>query len=801
MLRNYLLVAWRNLRKNGMSVTINVVGLAIGICVCLLISAYVLHEWSYDDFHRDAGRIYSVNISMRTGQDSLQLPLMSAVTGPMVLHSDPSVEDYLRMRLEHKEVKFENSAKTDAGDGGAHRERELLFADSNFFTFFSFRLLSGDPRHALDAPFSIVLTPRAAERYFGKANPLGKTLRYENNYLFKVTGIAAAPPSNSSIRFDFVLSLSTMAQLPDESVFLKSTIVQAGGLKTFLRFRTETSPDEVAAALGKLAAAGENGQRNERFYLSPLVGSHLREKRADAYSGRYLKIFPFAAGLVLILALINYLSLTTAAATLRAKEVGVRKVMGASTGKISMQFFIESSLYAVVSFLLGILGFAVLAPEFFNLLQIKADPGFLLRPEVGGILVMLLIFIIITAGSYPAFVLSTFDPATTLHGKMRKQTGGRLVRKFFTSFQFFVSLVLVIFCFCVQQQLYFFQHTSTGIDRDKVVMIPFSAKIGSHLPALGREMANVKGVGGVACAHYPMYKGNDNFFVQPKGREESIPLTVMNVDQSFIPLVGLKWAVAPRDPNVLTHQHAVVLNETAVAAMNFTGDPIGNYIRLGNTDYAVAGVLKDFNYETLHDKIGPLCLSVHVDSSSDWVAMSSGCLFVKLDGRSASTAVLSNLKRVNAQFDADSPLAFEFMDDAFDALYKAEDRLATLFDYFSALTIGVSLLGLFGLTVFNTTQRIKEISIRKTIGARTLDILRLFLSDLVPLVVLAVIVAFPVAWYFSDRWLDSFAYRIRVDPWVFLLAGGGLFLLSAATVTGVVLNAAAKTQANNLRLE
>ena len=776
MFRNYFKIAWRNLVRQRLFSLINISGLAVGLSVCMLIMIYVAHEHSYDRFHKNADRIFKPYGQIKMGGNTFGIDQMSYVSGPVIKQSLPVVEDY--MRITHyftSVVLVSNPSRPDQ----KFAEDKLLFADAGFFNFFSFKLLSGQPAQVLSKPFSVVISQDMAKKYFGEENPVGKTLtiKTDSAYTYLVTGVAENCPSNSSIEYNFVASNSGFVTTKAAKDYLGDQKLGGGTFDVYLLLRHRS---DTAALITGLRSINIDKKHKEHidFSLLPLTDRHL--KRSDDDSNiKYLTIFPLVALLILILALVNYMSLSTARATLRAKEIGIRKISGAGRKSIALQFYMESAVFATISFLLGYILCYIFKPVFFNVLQLKIDNSFLYSPLILSLLFILLLVTIVISGSYPSLVLSAFKPVVTLKGKMGKQSRGVIIRKIFTTLQFSISVALIICGIVIDRQLYFFRHTDTGVDRDNVIMIPVGGSFKNY-PAFNHDIRALAGISAVSTSRYGMFSYYDMIGMPGKTKDETVMLPSLDVDQDFFRLVGLKWKYPPLAHDNLGTGNKIVLNELAVEKLHLPANPVGSYVNPGSSTI-VAGVVKNFNFGSLEDPIQPLGLWVLSDTAKFWKTQGGRFLFARIKPHINLPALLGAMQKTYKKYDADTPFDYTFMDDAFNARYKAEDRLASIFSIFTVITIILAGMGLFGLAAFTIEQRTKEIGIRKVLGASISSINALLSKDFLKLVLLSILIASPIAWYVMHNWLQGFAYRINIQWWMF--AGAGLLAIIVAVIT------------------
>lgn len=789
MLKNYLKISWRNLIQNKVYSFINIAGLAIGLAVCMLIVLYLGHEYSYDRFHKNAERIFSVKSKLKLGNDSLYLTQLPYTTPVELQQTEPSVEAFLRVRQEREAIIQNNQEPTLK-----FAENKFFFTDANFFTFFSFKLQQGNNEEVLRNPFSVVISQNIAKKYFGEQDPVGKTIRYNNTYDFIVTGVAAKIPSNSSIEFDFITSISSLY-----SIAAKDS-GQAMEENNFLTYFLLKQPGDISKVEQQLLRLEQpKNKAIGRYIGTPLTSLRLSEG-TDTSNTKYLKIFPFVAVLILVLALINYMSLSTARSTTRTKEIGVRKVLGAGRNMIASQFFVESVLFTSIAFVLGYVLCTLFTPLFFDFLQINIDGSFLLNHYILLSFGCLFIITAILAASYPSILLSAYKPAAVLYGKLSRQSGGISVRKFFTVFQFSISVILIVSGIVINKQIDFFRNTDTGVNRENIVMIPFTSNAAKHYDALKKDLGSISATRQVSTALHPMYKGYDIMGTKATGTGQMVLIPYMLVDQDFISLLGLQWKIKPQDPLFYNNDSAVILNETALQKLGMSDDAVGKKM---DDELTVAGVLKDFNYASLQNKIDALCLFVThdmYDSSSFW-AKNGGCFYVKVNPSVNISRFINEAKTVYGKYDNESPFTYNFLDDAFNAMYQSEDRLLKLLTAFTAITIFIACLGLFGLAAFMVIQRTKEVGVRKVLGASIAQVTFLLSKDFAKLVLVSVVIASPIGWWIMDKWLTAFAYRTPISWWVFGITICIILIVALITISVQAIKAAVANPVKSLRTE
>ena len=796
MLRNYLRTAFRSLWKNKAFSAINGLGLAVGLAACLLIMLYVWNELRYDRFHAQADRIVRVTMEYSMGGNVGK----AHVTGTKVAYSFsrdfPEVEKAVKV--------INNKTVVKAGDQ-LFEESNFYYADSTFFQVFSFGLRRGNPAKVLEAPDQVVLTEATARRYFGDADPVGKTLRINDHKNLTVTGVVANPPAYSQMKFDAVVSFSTLEGY--------ARVIQwwSANYTTYLLLR---NPGAIRTLQAKIpgymkAQAGETGLTGSdyvTFNLEPLTDVHLRselpgfEPNADI---AYVYIFSVIALLILGIACVNYMNLATARATERAREVGVRKVLGALKGQLFAQFIGESVLLTGVALLLSLALVPLLLPAFNQL----ADRQLVFRPlESPGALLALLglgLVVSLAAGSYPAAILARYQPVRVLKGNFSTSGSGVAVRKALIVLQFVISTFLIVATLAVQNQLDFIQTKKLGYDKEHVLLLPGDRKIAAAFSTLKNELKRNPNVRHVTMAYdNPTAIGGTYGLRTPQMPEgQSKMVNAVPVEKDFVKTFGMQL-VAGTDFTEADVQEslkpekeaffAYILNESAVKEFGWTPEEaVGKKVHL-NVDGVVRGVVRDFHFASMRKEIGPLVIFME--------KMYGGDLMVKLSGNDVP-GTLAFIESKWKTLAPHRPFTYQFLDDAFNSLYGAEQRVGKVFGVFAFLAIFLACLGLFGLAAFTTAQRTKEIGIRKVLGASVTSIVALLSKDFLRLVGIAFLLAAPLAWYAMHKWLEGFVYRVDLAWWLFAGAGalaGGIALL---TVSFQSIRAALTDPVKSLRSE
>ena len=775
MLKNYFKIALRNLKKYKTYAFINIFGLAVGLASCILIVLFVQDELRYDRFHEHADRIVRVVEDQQDEDRISHLAHTFTPLAPALETEFPAVEHAVRLYPYPVLVRRDAEKK--------FQEDRFFFADSSVFDVFSFSLIRGDARTALAAPFSVVLTEETARKYFGDTDPIGQTLtvRDDDGELdYTVTGLLAEVPRASHVHFDFLASFSsTRAFAP---WMHRRGNWEWPPLYTYALLAEGTDLAALEAQMPALAEKymGERRAAVRSLLLQPLTRIRLfsnRESEPEPTSDiTYVYIFSMIAFFILLIACINFMNLATARAVSRAREVGMRKVLGAQRTQLIRQFLSESTLLAALALVLAVVMVELLLPAL-NAVSGKAlSTDYLIHWTIPVVLVGIVLGVGLLAGSYPAFYLSAFRPVRALGGTSGRGRSAAALRKGLVVFQFGISIALIIGTTVIYRQLDYIQNKRLGFDKEHVVVVPLRDQADQiNNAALKEQWEQIPNVLSVAATSGvpSVPSGLHDFWVFPDNTgQDSLELMTLTVDHDFVETLGLE-IIAGRDfsEDFPTDAHeAFVINESAALKLGWT-DPVGREFTLQyylsgaiRKRGTVIGVVKDFQYNKLNRAIDPTVLHVVPESYySDYLAARIG--------PGTTTATLARMAENWQAFNAERPFEYFFLDQTFDALYRAEERLGHLFGYFSILAILIACLGLFGLAAFTAERRTKEIGVRKTMGATVGGIVLLLSRDLLKLIAVAFIVGAPLAYFIAQWWLENFALRIEISPTIFILVG------------------------------
>lgn len=787
MLKNYLVVALRNLFRHKIYSAINLLGLAVGMTCSVLIFLWVLDELSYDRFHKNAGRIFRVVENQYSGGGQVfQTASTPAPLAAQLKSEFPEIEQVCRINFVYGKTLFGLGKQL-------YYEEEGLYVDNSFFEVFSFQLVRGDPKKALIQPNSIVITEELARKYFAYDNPLGKTIKLKDNKLVQITGVIKKNPPQSVIRFNFLLPTEFQENY-------ESNLDNWGNnwLRTYLLLSKNAQIDEVNAKI-KNVIKKNNPDAIVEIYLQALKDVYLRTTFNNT-PGRiqYVYILSIIATLILLIACINFMNLSTARSIRRAKEVGLRKVIGARQGQLVRQFLGESLLLSMIALVFALLLIDVLLPFFNQLTEKKIHFSLLDKQEISLILVVVA-FTGIFSGTYPAFFLSAYKPVKVLKGNYQNSRGGVRLRKALVIFQFSLSIILMISTAIVYKQLNFIKNKDLGYQPENLVWMPLRGNFASSYAMAKGELMKIPGVEVVSAASQLITGfGNSTWDVSWQGKPSKVrTLTVVTMtDFDYIETLKLKMKSGRTfSRNFSTDTSTFIVNEAFVRATRLK-KPVGEQLKFWDLEGKIVGVVKDFHYQSVHQPIEPVILACK--PTENWL----NTVILRINQQNTAT-VLAEAEKVWKKFNPSYPFEYHFIADDFESMYKAEKRLSAIFLYFALLAIFISCLGLFGLVTFATEQKTKEIGIRKVMGASVSSLIRLVSIDFLRLVLFSNLIAIPVSYWMMYNWLQDFAYRIHLagNWFIFVLASLLALLIAILTVGLKAYNAALVNPVEILRDE
>lgn len=805
MLKNYIKIALRNLRRNKLYSILNITGLAIGITCCILILLYVQDELSYDRFHEKADRIYRATTHFVVKDRIMDFASTAHVQGPMFKDEYPEVENYARFNNygSRRIIRYEDKS---------YAEEKFIWVDNSVFDIFSFNLVKGNPEEALTKPNTVVITEEIAEKYFGVEDPIGKNLRIHNDELYMVTGVVENIPSNSHIRPDFLASFITLDLQPSGNA--TADLVNNVDYYTYLLLKEGTDYKEleqkfvgfVEKYLGPLISSIGG---SARYDLQPLKSIYLHSSLENELERTgdmaYVWLFSGIGLFILLLACLNFMNLSTARSANRAKEVGLRKVVGAQRAQLIKQFIGESMILTFIAIFLSLLLVFFTLPVFNNISGKSLAMSYLSNPELLLGLFGFFVIVSLIGGSYPAFFLSAFRPVDVLQGRLRKGAKSSVLRIALVSLQFTVSIVLIIGTLIVNKQLNYVRNKNLGYNKDHVIALRIRNEDTQkrHEALRNTLLTNPNILSVSASSSLPL--GQNSFgahHIAGQPLDEMIMLHTQIVDEHFIGTYKMEIVQGrnfskdfPTDP-----QEAIIINEATAKKLGWQDDPLGKEIEalMSMTEmkkYRVVGVVKDYHFLSLHEEIQPLVLYNANPYGGDYYRMS---LRVRPENIQDTIGFLKSKWR---EFDSQYPLEFVFLDDQYDALYRTEERLGKLFGYFTALAIIIGCLGLFGLSAYSAEQRTKEIGIRKVLGATTSNVTMLLVREFTKWVLLAVLIAWPLGYYIMNTWLQNFAYRIGLGVDTFVLSALLALAIALMTVTYQAVKAAVANPVDSLKYE
>lgn len=801
MIGNYIKTAFRGFRKNKNFTFLNIIGLAIGLAVCLLIVFYVKDEISYDRYNIKGDRIYRVNTDTKLNSISASSAIAAPKVAEALQTSFPGIEKTVRL-FPDDDVRFRKGDEIVM-------EKTAAYCDSTIFDVFTLSMLEGDPKTALREPNTLVITKRMAEKYFNTIHVVGKTLvKVDNNNRptnFRITGVIRNVPVQSHFNFDFYQSMTSLR------ISTNSNFLSFYPFSTYILLKPQSNYKALEAKfpafLKKYIDFIDGMEKNGdyiRLNLTPLFDIHLQSNRSNELSPngniQYVYIFSGVALFILLLACINFINLSIAHSSSRAKEVGVRKVLGSARKHLIVQFLLESILMTFFATLMAVLLAWALLPVFNEIsgksLFISIGTLSWLLPSI----VVVALVIGMLAGSYPAFFLSAFQPIEVLKGRISVGLRGGALRSFLVIFQFATSTFLIIGTLIIYNQLNFIKNKSLGFNREHVLQVKHINVLNKHANTFKQEIKQLPGVISATLSSF-MPTGDRRWTNYLSANQNVYPTEFWPVDEDYLTTMGMRLDKG-RDFNtqLSTDSSGIIINQTAARVMGFTGDPINKNIIFGTNQkqYHIIGVVKDFNFSSLRDNVTPVVLTMTTSFERKKQGDGPDNLCIKVNTKDLP-ALVSLIETKWKTFSRNQEFDYSFMDEDFDALYRSEQRTGKIAALFTTLAIFIACLGLFGLAAYTAEQRTREIGIRKVLGADVTALVFLLSTSFLKLVVIAFLVAAPLAWLVMEKWLHGFAYRQSISWWVFIIAGLGTTLIALLTISTQFIKAAIANPVQSLK--
>ena len=810
MLKNYIKIAWRSLFKNRAFSAINIAGLAVGIATCLLIMLFVQDELSYDRFNDKSGQIVRVVFRGTMNGEKMKEASVMAPVGATFHKEFPEVEGATRL-LQGGQPKIIVDHKT-------FKDASFAYVDSNFFRVFTLPLIKGDPATVLVEPNTVVISQALSQKYFGNADPIGKSLQFKDvDQPYRITGVMKEIPANAHFHFDIFGSMAGVQDAKNDSWLSGSYFTYLVLQKGYDYKKLEAKLPRVVAqyldpqlikSFGLSLADFHNKGNDIGLYLQPLTDIHLKSDFDNSLEPggdiRYVYIFGIIALFMLLIACINFMNLSTAAASKRVKEVGIRKVLGSVKYELIAQFLLESALLTLLALLVALVLIKMALPSFNELSGKHLQLNIIQHPLMIGGLLLFWLLVSILAGSYPAFYLSSFKPISVLKSKFVDRGSSISFRSALVVFQFIISVGLIIGTTVVYQQLSYIRNIKLGYDRTQLLVLQNSYLLGNKEDVLKEQLLQDPRVASITHSGFlpagPTY--DDMTAAFPDGNKNTNNrVRIYQVDDNYIPTMGMTMVEGrnfskdfPSDSS--STAPSVIINETLAKAFGWGQHAVGHTVTTftdqqgGRKGLKVIGVVQDFHYRSLHEEINPLMM----------VLQKSPGLIIKVKTKDIA-GLLATIKGHWDGYNTGEPLAYAFVDELYNKTFIAEQKTGTILNIFAGLTIFIACLGLFGLSTFTAEQRKKEIGIRKVLGASIPDVIALISKEFVILVGIAILISMPVAWWAMNLWLRDFAYRIDINWWVFVMAGVGAIIIALLTVSFQAIKAALANPTKSLKSE
>jgi len=788
MIRNYIKSAFRTLLKNKFYSLINIIGLTVGLATGLLILIWVQDEFSYDKFEHNGANLYKVNANMGT---EVSKQVYNAVPGPIAVWAKreiPEVLDATRIRGNYTYTVFRYKDRR-------FTEQNSVFVDPSFFKLFDISFINGNRNNPFPALNSVLLTETTARKYFGTTDATGRYISANGQTDFLVAGIVHDSPKNSSIRFTMLFPMALAAK-DFKGNGLWKTIDQDWGnynFETYLLLKPGTTPVVLGQKLAAIQRRNHSGDGNA-YLIQPFTQLHLYNADGSAPGLRIVQTFILIALLILLIASINYVNLSTARSMLRSKEVSIRKIIGAEKSQIFFQFIIETTLIYLIALILAF-GLILLSMPAYNSLTNKTLSLNLASLDVWLIIGCSLFLTLLAVSIYPAILLSSFKPLEALKGKVSASLGNVSFRRVLVIIQFTFSIALIISTIIIGKQLDFINHSELGYNREHVFAIELPENMQPHYAAIRAELLGQASIKAVSASDQNIIRiSNSSGDADWEGKDPKMSFIIVQaaIDASFIPDFGLAMISGSRNFNTNgSDSSSFILNQTAVKEIGMK-NPIGKHLKYHNQNGTIIGVLKDFHFASMREKIKPAIFFYR----NSWFST----VFIKTTTEQSPAAILAT-SRVWKKYNSEYPFEYHFLDESFDELYKSETRIAELFSFFAAIAVLICCLGLFGLAAFTAQVKTREIGIRKVLGASMFSVVYIMVADFLLLVLVALLIAIPIAWLAMNSWLKAYAYHVTIGWSIFVFSGFVAILIALITVSFHAFKAAMANPVKSFRTD
>ena len=796
MFKNYIKIAMRNIRKYRSYSIINIIGLVIGMTCFILIAVYIQWELSFDKYHKNGKDIYRIVLNPGTFayQNKDGFNCTPAKLMPVLKQECPEIVYGSRIDKNSCLIHFNENS---------YNEDRFFYTDPDFLKMFSFPLVAGNIETALQNPYSVILTESMAQKYFGQSNPIGQTISVDQQDHYLVTGVIKDTPENSHFIFDFVASFS--------SLYSKRKNIESwenNNYPAYVQLNKNSNPADIDGKLDEIVKKYKGENNYTKFRLEPMYNIHLHGHRNFELSNnndiRYIYLFAIIGFFILMIACFNYINITTAQSTKRAKEVGLKKVIGANRGQLIRQFLSESVLFSTASFFLAVLLVELILPLFRRTMNVDIEISLFSEIKLLlGLFVILLLVGCIT-GAFPAFIISSFQPTHILKNFAKKKSNSFFnFRNMLVIIQFVISAILIVSTITVYKQLQYIKDKRLGYKKEHILTMTISNdQLKKNYQSFINELSSNHQIADISVSNALPHNIRSSTDGDWFGREndKNFPVYYAKIDHNFLDLYEIELKAGEIPPNEPSAFTGFILNEKAVEALQWE-DPVGKNFgcnMIPKENGRVVAVIKDFHYYPLHYEIAPLVLQLGVENSNSnpWEKL---YFSIKINSQDIA-GMLTFIENKWKQF-SQYPFEFEFVDSSLNAMYKTEQKLGSLFNIFAAIAICIACLGLYGQILFSIEQKTKEIGIRKVLGATEQSVIFLVSKEFIALVISANIIALPVAWFTMNKWLQNFAYRIELTVWPFLLAGFTALVIAFSTVSWQAIHAATANPVKSLKYE